>query len=298
VALPSIAVTVPTWRRGEMFRQCVTSLLEQDYLGHIEVMCVVDHEPATVKTTRVHPKYGYQIELEDQGNGDLRIAEELQFLAASGGPGGGYSGLRSVRIKRGPGRSNWRPGAIHFPVFEHWLQTKCDYISYQFSDEWSGPTRLRYQMEQILDEAAKWSYCGRVEIAGGDGGVFSSRQYSFNPQSVPTNQLMTPSLLIHRQSFEEVGGLDFPIHAAAKAEEWIQTHCAFLGKPARISHANMYFFREHPESLGNNQKPNSETYRTAIAETGFVEEDHWRLWHRVVNTYNSRIDTWRRSSAS
>ncbi len=274
MSLPSIAVTVPTWRRGPMFDQCVRSLLLQDYQGHIEVMCVVDHDPGQ----------------SSDAQSDLNIAKALQFLASSGS----YAGLRSVRIKRGPGRSNWRPGAIHFPVFEHWLQTKCDLVTYQFSDEFSGPERLRVQVEKMHKYGDLWSYCTDVNIIDANGNDIGLWTYHWDRNRVPTNQLMTPTILINRNAFESVGGLDFPIHAAAKAEEWIQTHATLVGRPVGIAGRDMYYFREHAESLGNNQKPQSNTYHEAIAETGWVEGDHWRLWNRILPIYNERIEKWRR----
>jgi hypothetical protein len=263
-----------------MFDQCVRSLLLQDYQGHIEVMCVVDHDPGQ----------------SSDAQSDLNIAKALQFLASSGG----YAGLRSIRIKRGPGRSNWRPGAIHFPVFEHWLQTKCDYVSYQFSDEWSGPTRFSTMIRDMQGNSQKapnclWGYCYSINIVNGAGNLIRRQDYPYEVARVPTNQLMTPSILVHRNSFEAVGGLDFPLHAAAKAEEWIQTHCAFIGVyPRAVRGQDMYYFREHEESLGHGQKPQSKVYHEAIAETGWVEEDHWRLWDRILPLYNERIEKWRR----
>jgi hypothetical protein len=257
-----------------MFRQCVTSLLEQSYPGHIEIMCVVDYEdPKEIK--------------EGDSRGDMAYAESLQHQASKGG----YPGVRSVRIKRGPGRSNWRPGSIHYPIFEHWIQTKCDFVSYQFSDEWSGKQRIELQMKLLLGDATypKWSYCRQIEWVNRVGQKTGSRRYEFDRSRVPCNQLMTPSIIVHRNSFEDVGGLDFPLHAAAKAEEWIQTHCALLGEPNGVLGLDMYFFREHLESLGGSQTPGTQAYKDAILETGFVEEDHWRLWGRIANEYDVRV---------
>lgn len=272
---PSIAVTVPTWKRGDMFRRCVQSLLEQTYKGHIEIMCVVDHEP--VRTTEEPPFFYFD-------EGDIAIAKNLQLMAATAN----YPGMRSVRIKRGPGRSNWRPGAIHFPVFEHWLQTKCDLVTYQFSDELSGSTRFERQVERMIAIGRKWCYLRDVDVINGAGDFIRRQSFNFDRKRVPCNQLMTPSIIVDRVLFEAAGGLDYPLHVAAKAEEWIQTHCGLVGNPADVSGDGLYFFREHEESLGHGQKPGSKTYESSIAETGWVEEDHWRLWGRVENMYRTR----------
>lgn len=281
MSFPSIAVTVPTWRRGQMFLNCVESLLKQTYKGHIEIMCVVDYE----EYKRTDP-YG---RLSDQD-----LAEGLQGIASKGG----FAGVRSVRIKRGPGRSNWRPGAIHFPVFEHWLQTKCDYVTYQFSDELSGPDRFMFQMSDLLARKEYWTYLPHVTNIDREGMQLGVSAYEFTRYRVPCNHLMTPSIIVHRESFERVGGLDFPLHAAARAEEWIQTHCAMLpGDPVtnRTWPQDLYRFRIHPESLGHEQRPNSKTYTESIAETGWVEEDHWRLWKRIAPIYDERAQIARRA---
>lgn len=275
-SLPSVAVTVPTWRRGEMFRKCVNSLLEQTYKGHIEIMCVVDYDPKEA------------IDEEDRWTEpvpDIEIAKGLQERASTGT----FAGLRSVRIKRGPGRSNWRPGAIHFPVFEHWLQTKCDLVTYQFSDEYSGPSRIELQVQAMLERSCKWSYCKEVSTIDGAGRKTGVTRYSFDRSRIPCNQLMTPSILVDRKAFFGVGGLDYPVHVAAKAEEWIQTHCALVGPEVCVPGSDMYFFRVHNESLGYGQGPNSQTYQNAIAETGWVESDHWDLWNRVADVYCARV---------
>ncbi|TXH10791.1 MAG: hypothetical protein E6R03_14990 [Hyphomicrobiaceae bacterium] len=248
----------------------VRSLLEQDYPGHIEVMCVVDHEEPVISDRNFGDLDLGEVDRYSELT-DLGIAFAMQKTAGAGG----FAGLRSVRIKRGPGRSNWRPGAIHFPVFEHWLQTKCDLVTYQFSDEWSGPGRFRLQVEAMKD--ADWCYLQKVNIVHPTG-KFVERQYTFDYKKLPCNQLMTPSILVKRERFFKIGGLDYPLHAAAKAEEWIQVACACLGKPAVCSSPDHYHFLEHADSLGNDQKPNSKTYDEAIAETGWLEADHWKLW--------------------
>lgn len=279
--LPSVAITIPTWRRGDLFRKSVESLLKQDYLGHVEIMCVVDYQ---------EPETG---DIYDQSRGcypeltDLAIAQDLQRLAI----GGGYAGLRSVRIKRGPGRSNWRPGAIHFPVFEHWLQTKCDYVGYQFSDEYSHPSRIGMQVTGMLQGKALWSYCGNTHIVDYHDQTLEVRTYNWTRAAAGANTLMTPTILVNRNAFEAVGGLDYPLHAAAKAEIWIQTHCALMGNPSvwRPKEA-AYYFIQHNESLGNGQKPGSTAYQQAINETGFLEEDHWRLWNRIDQIHNERVN--------
>jgi hypothetical protein len=282
VTLPSVAITVPTWKRGEMFRKCVESLLSQDYAGHIEIMCVVDYE----EPERVTPQSGQPYFPGYDKPTDLGVAQRLREIATSCG----FAGLRSVRIKRGPGRSNWRPGAIHFPVFEHWLQTKCDYVSYQFSDEYSGPERISRQIRAMVNLEAQWSYCSEVEIINASGDKVGHNRYTFHRKKVPSNHLMTPTILVNRSSFESVGGLDFPLHAAAKAEEWIQTHCALIGQPVGQGDYDNYYFRVHEESLGHGQKPGSAAYQQGIAETGWVEEDHWRLWNRIAPIYQERIN--------
>jgi hypothetical protein len=99
---------------------------------------------------------------------------------------------------------------------------------------------------------------------------------------------MTPTILVNRNAFEAAGGLDYPIHAAAKAEIWIQTYCAVLGNPAvwRPKEA-AYYFIHHDESLGNDQRPGSLAYKEAIDSTGFLEEDHWRLWNRIAHIHDN-----------
>lgn len=271
---PSIGITVPTWRRGNMFRDCVRSLLEQDYKGHIEIMCVIDHED------------GEDLGPDYVENTDFGIALTLRGEALADR----WAGMRSIRIKRGPGRSNWRPGAIHFPVFEHWIQTKCELISYQFSDEMSGPQRISSQIVAMLDSHAPWSYLTNVNVINKTGQIVGYHGYAFDRKRIPSNQLMTPSIIVNKTMFEQVGGLDYPLHAAAKAEEWIQTHCALIGNPVSVDGSGLYYFRQHLESLGHEHRPGSPMYHDAVLHTGWVEEDHWRLWNHIASIYAIRAE--------
>lgn len=271
---PTIAVAVPTWKRGNMFRDCVTSLLSQDYKGHIEVMCIIDHEDEQ------------DLGPDHLENTDLGIALTMQGEALADK----WAGMRSIRIKRGPGRSNWRPGAIHFPVFEHWIQTKCELVTYQFSDEMSGPSRFSSQVISMLDTKAQWSYLTHVNVINGAGQNTGYRGYGFDRGRIPCNQLMTPSIIVNKAAFELEGGLDYPLHTAAKAEEWIQTHCALTGSPVGIDGSGLYYFREHDASLGHGQKPGSPTYYNSVLQTGWVEEDHWRLWNHIAGIYAKRVE--------
>lgn len=284
--LPSVAITIPTWKRRELFKRSVESLLNQDYPGHIEVMCVVDHEDPSFDSTAFGNLDLCEGDRYSEPN-DLGIAYMMHKAAMAGG----FPGLRSVRVKMGPGRSNWRPGAIHFPVFEHWLQTKCDYVGYQFSDEYSHPSRIGMQVAGMLQGKALWSYCGNTHIVDYHDQTLEVRTYNWARTAAGANTLMTPTILANRNAFEAVGGLDYPLHAAAKAEIWIQTHCALMGNPSvwRPKEA-AYYFIQHNESLGNGQKPGSAAYQQAINETGFLEEDHWRLWNRIDQIHNERVN--------
>jgi hypothetical protein len=95
------------------------------------------------------------------------------------------------------------------------------------------------------------------------------------------------SFLVRRREFIEVGGCDYPFHAGANAEAWIIAHCGLMGDPAPAGWP--MYFRVHEEALGSGQGPGSSTYNESVSITGFMEEDHWRLWEAIRPVYEKRV---------
>lgn len=243
-----------------MFEQSLYSLLMQNYTGHIEIMVVDDRST----------------------DNTLEIVRIAQASAAANV----FAGMRSVRLINGPGRCNWRPGAIHWPVFNQWLATKCKYVGYQFSDDYSDHRRVKIQIDGMEGFGLDWSYCKTVRFVDVNDKFVRKQNYEFTPRMLPSLHLMVPGMLVNAAKFREVGGLDFPIHVGAKAEEWIITHAALLGKPVEAV-GELFSFRLHDEALGAKQGPTSSTYVAAVNETGWVEEDHWALWRRVEHVHQA-----------
>lgn len=185
----------------------------------------------------------------------------------------------------GPGLCNWRPGAIHWPVFQAWLTTKSPFVTYLFSDDLSLPPRYARQVA-VMKNLPQYPACYTgTEIVNGDGRTLKvlvpPPRLAFG--GIPT---YTESLVIRREAFEAVGGLDFPIHAAAKAEAWIWAACGAAGQLAYIPHILGLRFREHPETISASGK---ERYKAAVEKTRFFEEDHWRLWKRIEPRFEELV---------
>lgn len=175
----------------------------------------------------------------------------------------------------GPGLCNWRPGAIHWPVFQAWLTTKCPYVTYMFSDDRTTAMRYEEQLRRIKMEgaAAVFSPTRLIDKDGRPGRmIFPSPTPSFG--GIHT---FAETLVIDREKFFAVGGLDFPVHVAAKAEAWIWAAAGAAGK-LRYVGVTGFEFREHPETLSASA---SARYEKAVATTRFTEADQWKLWGRV-----------------
>jgi len=261
--LPTVSIVIPIWNREHTLDQCIKSLVDQDYDGSIDVLLVDDQSV----------------------DGTAALAHRWAELARM------HPRERTVRLQFGPGRSNWRPGAIHRPFFEHALTSKADYVAYQFSDDYSSRSRISMQIEGMQKWQRDWSFCGRTIFvnAGGQENRRVLHDFDRATKMVPATGPTLPvySFLVKREPFVSSGACDYPMHAGACAEAWIIAHCGIMGDPYVVPCS--FFFREHNEALGHGQGPQSQTYKDAVAHTGFLEQDHWLLWRHIEHVYNERV---------
>lgn len=262
--LPDVSFVIPTWNRAHTLDRCIGSLVDQSYPGSLEIVVVDDR--STDNTVGLVQKWRDHI-----------------------APKAAYP--RPIRLTYGPGRSNWRPGAIHRPFFEHCLMSKARFVGYQFSDDYSDMYRVESQVRAMMDLRKHWSFCRHSRYVDLNEKLLESKTHDWDRERDlaysrgPT--LPVFGFLIERDRFILAGGCDYPLHAGANAEAWIIAHCAMTSDPA-IAECPMYF-RVHDEALGNKQKPGSDTYKKSIAETGFLEEDHWHLWGQIDSIYIHRL---------
>lgn len=260
--LPSVSFVIPTWNRAHTLEQCIETLVNQDYSGPISVLVVDDQST----------------------DNTVGLVERWQTLAKD------HQFPREVKLQFGPGRSNWRPGAIHRPFFEHALTCKAEYVGYQFSDDYSSYNRVRLQVGEMQMRQKYWSYCRETKFVDLNGNVKSRKSHDFvrsrDMQASTGPLLPVYGFLVNRRKFIDAGGCDYPLHAGANAEAWISIHCGMTSDPVIVDCP--MFFRVHEEALGNKQKPGSSTYRESTSITGFVEEDHWALWAKIQDVYNLR----------
>lgn len=198
------------------------------------------------------------------------------------------------QIIDGPGLCNWRPGAIHWPVFQAWLTTKAPFVTYLFSDDRVDPQRFRCQVGdlQLLAKDSKNVAANYVStwIIDQQG---RRRQPILAPEpgphlfgGIPT---FTEGLVIDRQKFFDAGGLDFPIHVAAMAEAWIWAAAGAAGKVVRVNlmgPPQLLEFRQHPETISASGRAR---YFDAVQQTRFFEEDQWRLWRRIEPQFHELV---------
>lgn len=232
-----LCVAVPAWNRETMLIECLRSLK-----GNTDVSMEI-----TVIDDR-------------SSDGTRGVAEEF-----------------GCKVIDGPGYCNWRPGAIHWPVFHTWLVTKCPYITYIFSDDRSRAPRLAAQLRAMKEKgfAATFANTTLLDVDGYPSRTVKPKTGDFSFGGIPA---YTETLVIDRKKFVEAGGLDYPIHVAAQAEAWIW---AAAGAAGRIAYVDVdgFQFRKHPGTLTNDAK---NKYAEATAVTEFLEEDHWELWKRVT----------------
>lgn len=182
------------------------------------------------------------------------------------------------KIIDGPGACNWRPGAIHWPVFQSWIITKAPYITYIFSDDLSEAPRLEAQLKTI--RSGKWSAITAPTTVINTAGK-TIREV--NPPTVlqfGSIPHYCETLLIDRQKFTDVGGLDYPIHAALNAEAWIWAACGAAGDIASVS-AKGFKFREHPTALSSNATPDTQFSKDMEKLTGWGPNDAIRIFERA-----------------
>jgi glycosyltransferase involved in cell wall biosynthesis len=195
------------------------------------------------------------------------------------------------RIIDGPGACNWRPGAIHWPVFHTWLTTKCPYISYIFSDDIPCTPFLSSAIAFL--EANVGGGCSAVY---GDTLVMNEDKTRSRVAVAPPPgphlfggiPCYTESLVIARQPFIDAGGCDFPIHCATMAEAWIWAAAGASGRVIKLNAGPALAFREHPGTLSVNG-PDSDLSRRSKAVTGFGAEEAWVLWQRAAPTFQQLV---------
>lgn len=200
------------------------------------------------------------------------------------------------QIIDGPGFCNRRPGAIHWPVFQAWLTTRCPYVTYLFSDDRVEHLRYGAQVEDLKKTGASAAYTHTTIIDSRGKAKHVVPAPGVGPHLFGGIPAFTESLVLDRKKFFEVGGLDYPIHVAALAEAWIWAAAGAAGKLVRtdILGAGDLEFREHPETITESGKT---TYADHVKVTRFREEQHWELWNRVEQRYRELVEIARGQNA-
>lgn len=191
------------------------------------------------------------------------------------------------QVINGPGLCNWRPGAIHWPVFQAWLTTKCPFVTYLFSDDLSNPPRYKTQLEVLKrypELAGSFAPC---QLAFPNGEAKGAPLFP-NVDGTSLIHFYTETLVLRRKPFEEVGGLDYPIHAAAMAEAWIWAAAQAAGRLAYVNTPG-FIFREHPETLSASGTPESKRSVQASNETRWGAEETWALWRRIEPRFSDLV---------
>lgn len=249
---PSLCIAIPAWNREAMLAECIAPLRQE--LNYTVEIVVID---------------------DRSSDGTRRVAE-----------------LYGCRIIDGPGYCNWRPGAIHWPVFHAWLTTKCPYISYIFSDDIPIPKTYASAISFLEEGKQKGITAVYSDTVVVDADKSRSRVAVAPPPGphlfggIPA---YTESLVIAREPFIAVGGCDFPIHAAAMAEAWIWAAAGAAGRVCKLNRGPALAFREHAGTLSAIGTPESELSARARLITNFGAEEAWALWRRAEPTFHNLV---------
>lgn len=239
--MKDLCVVIPAWNREKMLSECLDALKNNTSVS-MEVWVVDDR--STDRTRQVAESYG-------------------------------------CNIIDGPGMCNWRPGAIHWPVFQVWLMTKCPFITYLFSDDLSIAPRYNAQLEYMKLHPELSATYAKTKIFRDKAHPFLMGLDTTSPY--PGAQLFggiptyTESLVIRREPFIAAGGLDYPIHVAYNAEAWIWAAAGAAGKVVPVN-ADGFYFREHADTLSKDLSSESAKGKAMEQKTGWGAADAARLW--------------------
>lgn len=241
--IPDLCIVIPAWNREKLLAECLSSVFANT--GFSKEVWVVD-DASTDNTKSVAESFG-------------------------------------CKIISGPGRCNWRPGAVHWPVFQGWMMTKAKYITYLFSDDLSLPSRYITQLNSFKPEFS--AVYADTTIIDGNGKTkrVHTAPLKLNFGGIPT---YCESLVIDREKFIKAGGLDWPIHCAYMAEGYIWSACG-AGGLVRKADAPGFCFREHANALSSGAVTGSAFDKQQRALTGWGGPEAIDLWTRVIPQYTN-----------